>query len=317
MTYLDYDRYDELVRRTVSQYVSPLVVSIGGHAVDGYVNLVLFFGPDATDPFEMSINYDDHEYKIADELIAEYSREIAVLMRQEGKIRKGPPAALIARLDIAGTSPSITLQPVSYDLVASTGLALDFPHRLFEQHGGTLRDYYLSDRAGPSIANSPFPTCLGVCGLLVVETDDGSEILVAERSSHLASLENTVGPSAAGHIDYSNQYRSLADVVEAGMRQEVREELNLKDDQFDVVPLAMATELFRGERPQLFCLVETTLGRKDIIDCLEAIPKSEREFASYRFVKLQGKTAQETEDWDGLNFEAQMNVTLLRDHLLQ
>jgi hypothetical protein len=84
---------------------------------------------------------------------------------------------------------------------------------------------------------------------------------------------------------------------------------------YEIIPLAWATELFRGERPQIFCLIRTLLDREGVTARAELIPKERREFKDVQFMPLYGGTMLNQKDLDTLNFEAKMNFFLAEEYL--
>lgn len=283
-------------------------------AAADYVSVRRFFGTDRLNPAEVSINHRADRFVLTDPVIDRFAQEVAERMRSEGRIYDGPLVTKLVACDLVSSSPSITVQPVDYALQAGTCFALDLEHPLFADSGGTLRDYYRHECSTPTIDNNPLAICLGVSGCLVIEERGETFMLAVKRSTHLASLEGTIGPSVAGVVDYSTAYANLAGLNDTALGVEIEEELNLKRDEFEIVPLAWGIELFRGERPQLFSLVRTSLDRESMRSRLLSIPNSYREFESFEFVPL-GNTSWCRPALGPFNFEAHMNAELVREYL--
>ena len=141
--------------------------------------------------------------------------------------------------------------------------------------------------------------------MLVMEEAEKRFLVRVTRSSTLASLENTVGPSVAGSVEYSDEYGNLSELIERSMGKEVEEELGLSRQEYRVHPLAYAREIVRGNRPQLFAVVETPLSRRQMVERISALSLSAREFSAFEFVPLdRGRLSQS--DIAPLNFEAKM-----------
>jgi hypothetical protein len=217
--------------------------------------------------------------------------------------------------DLAGSAPSIIVQPTDYDLQAGTCLAMDMPHAFLDNHCGSLRNYYRHDCADPTVPNNPLAICLGVSGSLIIDEGGDRYLLNVERSSRLASLGGTIGPSVAGGVDYATDSSNLAELIDAALGAEIEEELNLRGGEYDIEPLAWAIEPFRGERPQLFCLIRTLLDRKELTARLESIRDEQREYASFEFVPLYAGLIPEQSVLDAMNFEAKMNFYLAEEFL--
>lgn len=275
-----------------------------------YVEVVRFFGPNRVNPSEVRTHYDDNPFILTDPLIDAYAREMADTLRAEGRLYDGPPVMKLVAGCLSGPEPGIYVQPADYDLQAGTCFALDWPHSSFELYGGTLRDYYRHNCKAPTVENNPLAICLGVCGSLLIEEGDSTYLLRVTRSKHLVSLEGTLGPSVAGAVDYSTDCDNLNDLNNRALGAEVEEELNLRRGEYTIVPLAWAIELFRGERPQLFSLIRTTLNRDQIRGRLESIPEDHREFEDFDFVSLSSDGRSSLQLFESLNFEGRANVAL-------
>ena len=281
----------------------------------GYVDIVRFFGSDGMRPTDIHVHYLNQTFEIPEPVIREFALRVAAEMRVIGRIFDGPPVMKLASSDLYSNAPHITVQPCDYALQAGTCFALDLSDKLFDPVGGTLRDYYRRGCIVPSVDTNPLAICLGVCGMLVVDERGDRFVLQVARSSRLASFENTHGPSVAGVVDYVTGCHDLAELIEIALGEEVQEELGLKHDDYEIVPLAWATELFRGERPQIFCLIRTLLNRSEIAARLASIPPEQREFDDFAFVPLYGGSLLDRKDIDLLNPEAKMNYFLLEEYL--
>ncbi len=277
----------------------------------GYYDIIRFFGEAALDPSAVAVRYESHHFELKDARLVEFASEIEQRMRREGRLKDGPAVMKLSASNLRALSPSITVRPVAYGLQAATCFALDFPHPLFEAHGGTLRDYYLAGRK----TGNPLAVCLGVCGYLLLDNGREQCLLQVERAGNLASLENTYGPSVAGVVDYVEGYSNLRELTVKSLAVEIGEELNLKSGEYEIVPLAWATEIFRGERPQVFCLVRSSLSRDEVAERLEAVAPSEQEYHSYEFLDLDNGSLVVDSVLDKLNFEAKANYLLLEEYL--
>ena len=91
------------------------------------------------------------------------------------------------------------------------------------------------------------------------------------------------------------------------------EELSLSPEEYTIIPLAYALEMFRGERPQLLALIETELDGPTVARRLEEIPAGKREFASFEFVPLYD-FALPSELEDRLNHEGLFNLLLCQEY---
>jgi hypothetical protein len=313
MRYLDYSRHDQIVARYFGEEFASRAIGRDRAHDSGYIDIVRFFGPQAVDPSLMAIQYDNLPFAFSDPLIAKFSTEIERMMRTEGRLYDGPLVMKLVSAELTGDQPSLTVQPVTYGRQAGSCFALDLVHPLFADYGGTLRSYWKSKYPNPSVEKNPLAICLGVCGFLVVTGPDGRRVaLCMHRSGNLASLESSVGPSVAGSVDWILGYGSLADLIQDAMDREITEELGLIADEYTVEPLAYAREIFRGEKPQIFCLVTTSLDQHEINRRLDALRPLHREHDGHSWMEL-------TDDLGiggrALNHEAKMNYYLLEEYL--
>jgi len=116
-------------------------------------------------------------------------------------------------------------------------------------------------------------------------------------------------------VDYRAGFADLAQLIRKSLTTEISEEVNLRYGEYEIIPLGWAIELFRGERPQLFCLIRAPFERSELTARLEAVDPSRREFKSYEFLPLYGGAVLDKKHFEQLNFEAQMNFLLLEEYL--
>jgi hypothetical protein len=225
----------------------------------------------------------------------------------------GPPVVQITGAEWSPGAESISIRALDYaEQVA--GFAMDFPDEIFKRWGGTLRNYVREMYPSYDLANAPLKSGVGVCGMVVTKENAPTQVLSVKRSARLASLENSVGPSVAGSVEFADNFRTLGELIERSMNREVQEELGLKQEEYSVRPLAYAREMLRGDRPQLFTVVETNLTCTEIAGRMEALPSEAREFSEFEFVELtHGKPA--ATGVASFNFEAKMNYYLLEEWL--
>ncbi len=301
---LDYEKFADYLSRHYSSDASRqarLVGSARQHD-SGYAVIRRFFGPESIDPEETFIRYLPGSFVVTDPVVVAFSKEVAAQLATAGRLYDGPPATAIVEEELESEAPFVTIQACDYGLFAGCCFALDRPDQRFGPEWETLREY---THGKPNL----LPGCIGVCGLL--RTADNS-LLIVTRAGHLASLENAEGPSAAGSVDYGEHYGRLSDLIFTSMHDEISEELHLDSGEYDVVPLAYAHELFRGGKPQVFCLIETTLHKDAVRSRLDSVTQP-KEFDSYRFIRLDRRYRASVEDLDGLNHEALMNYFLLEE----
>lgn len=316
MNYLNYSNLPAFIERYFSKpgMRAQRLVGVEGIYDSGYYDIVRFFGPHAAKPENIRIEYLPKPFVFSDSNIREFATHAEQRLRLEGRLYDGPGAVRIVGLDLSVYPQTMTVQECAYGDQAGTCFALDLPHPVFRKWGGTLREYYKARYPSTALDQNPLAVCLGICGYLNVREGDSEYLLQVHRTAKLASLENSLGPSVAGSVDFEADYSTVEDIISRSLGEEIGEELNLGPDEARIVPLAYAREIFRGEKPQLFCQVRTPLTREDIAVRLDSIEPSKREFDHYEFVTVHSKR-HSMEHWlESLNHEARMNYYLLEEY---
>ena len=315
MRYLDYDAFRAFLSRRCGSEAERRARSVGvDRAHDsGYRDIRRFFGPEAVDPGRVALAYRETPFRLDDPLAASFARRIETQLRAEGRLHRGPMIAAVAEEHFDSPSPRLVLQPCDYGLFAGACFALDLPNSVFSPAGGTLREYHHA-------RGLRLPAGLGVCGLLVTEEPDRTRrVLVVRRAAHLASLTGSVGPSAAGSVDYGVKWKTLEEMARAAMAAEIAEELGLTPAEYAITLLAYAGELFRGGKPQLFCRIDTSLSAATVADRLDAVvahlARDGRlaEHTDFEFLPLDGAARLSDTDVARLNHEAAMNWRLAEE----
>jgi hypothetical protein len=96
------------------------------------------------------------------------------------------------------------------------------------------------------------------------------------------------------------------------MAREITEELGLKSGEYAVTPLAYAREIFRGEKPQVFCYIETSLTERELVSRLTSLSPAHLEHDLFQFVLAPVPGAVIPA---GLNHETRMNYYLLEEYV--
>lgn len=319
MKYLDYSCMPDFLNRHFHRQVrrGQMMAGADKKYESGYFDIVRFFGNDRVDPKRVHLEYLDADFRLSDPTIAEFSRIVEAALGAEGRLYGRPPVMKVADYDFASARPALAVQKARYGDQAGSCFALDWEHPLFAGCGETLREYYKSRYPSDAIGDNPLALCLGICGILMVREGQTSHLLTVKRSGRLASLEGSAGPAVAGSVDWSTAYTNLGDVIDGALGGEIREELALPAGSYSITPLAFAREIFRGESPQLFCMVTTDLSRSEMTARLETLSETDREFDSYSFTELgaEGRLESATLAALGLNHEAVMNYYLIEEFL--
>lgn len=172
---------------------------------------------------------------------------------------------------------SVTLQRATYFDQVGTNLTLDWASRLLggdETH--TLRNNVERHDGGSlqALKDSALANTLGVAAVLV--NPDTEEILIPIRGNEQAVMSEGSGLfhcSASGvfHWTDANAHPKELnfDFFEAGIKREIKTELNLERDEYELIPLAFSRELVRGGKPQLFFIAKTHLGMEEVSKRME------------------------------------------------
>ncbi len=306
MSYLAYDKLAEFVARAYPGEEARAKRMVGSkrRCESAYVDIIRFFGADGISPYGITVEYLQEKFHITDKRIAEYARKIAERMRDEGRLYDGPPATRLASLDLKSSPMKAVIQGTDYAEQAGSSFALDLEHELFAEYGGTLREYVYREYRAKGIAENPLAVGLGVCAMVLTESAGERYLLIGRRGRQLASLAGMVGPSVAGSVDFVKGYTTLGDLFRESLAQEVEEETGLRRDEYSVWSLALATEVMRGDRPQLFGLVTTQLPRDEVLSRIAGL-SGKPEIEDARWMKFADVT--------GLNYEGWMSYWLAEE----
>ena len=313
-TLLDYAKYREALQKYFAQPDQRAQRMVGAfRQVDSeYSDIVRFSGSGGVNPEQVRIKREDCLFEFRDTKIREYSEGAELSLRQEGRLYAGPLATKLVDIDWRAREPFAVIQPCRYGDQAGSCFALDREDPLFD--GATLREYYLSHYPDRSVRSNPLAICWGVCGMVLLPDDDGWGIMVVHRSGHLASLETSWGPTVAGSVDWSAEYETLAQMAECSLKQEALEEIGLRAEDYDLIPLAYGREIFRGERPQLFYALRVRLVQTRIEELVKEAIHRTGEFDDYRLMRLHDGRLTETQI-ALLNHEARATYYLLEEWL--
>jgi 8-oxo-dGTP pyrophosphatase MutT (NUDIX family) len=316
MKYLDYSNMPAILEQFFNGpgMRSQRLVGREGLYDSGYYDIVRFFGEGAIKPSHIRIEYLSRTFSFSDSRIREFSKQVERRLRDQGKVHEGPTVMKLAGFDRENYPPTMYLQECAYGDHAGSCLALDLPHPIFDSWGGNLRWYYKTVYPSTDVERNPLAICLGICAYLMATDGGGRYLLQVRRTSRLASLESSLSPSVAGTVDFTRGYRDLTELIKSSLSEEVQEELNLSVQDYDIVPLAYAREIFRGERPQLFCLMLSKRDRNSVAEALSAIDPSSREFDGFEFVKIDDDRPALDKWLATVNHEARMNYYLIEEY---
>jgi hypothetical protein len=310
MRYLDYNKHDRIVREYFGDDFRSRAVGSRHNHDSGYIDILRFFGSDAVDPSRIVIRYEPAPFAFSDPLIEQFAAEMEVSMRAEGRLYSdGPLVMKLVDANFDSASPVVSVQSATYGQQAGSCFALDYQHPAFKSRGETLRRYWKSRYLSTRVIDNPLAICFGVCGFLV---SPEARILCQHRTGTLASLESSIGTSVAGSVDWNPGYRTLAELIQSAMSQEISEELGLREGEYTITPLAYAREIFRGEKPQIFCVIETKVSESEVGDRLTTLKPDHHEHDAFEFLpSLTGNPVVPA----GFNHETRMNYHLMEEWL--
>lgn len=205
----------------------------------GYFNIVRFFGDNAINPCDVKIKYLPGQFKLKDKHIDKFAKQIEKELKEQGRVYDGPLVTRVVTTQFKREDKELVVQKCSYGTFAGSCFALDKETKLFGIHQ-TLREYYINKDSN-GIDEHPLALCLGICGILITKEKEKRQclsLLLMQRSGNLASLENSIGPSAAGSVDFEEDYKNLSDLIERALGSEIEEELNLTSNEYKIIPLA-------------------------------------------------------------------------------
>ncbi len=314
MPMLDPNRLTEFVKR---YYDNPQNRLVGrdAHHKSFYTDIARFFGDSAIDSTSIVVDYLDQPFQIADPLIRSFAAIVEKQLRDEDRLYDGPLAMKVVDFKPHDRQPTITVQSVDYGAFAGSCFALDFEHAMFSELGDTLREYYKRISPSNDITDNPLAICLGVCGMVLIESQSRPILLRIRRSGKLASLESSYGASVSGGVDYSETHNNLYDVFQSALAQEIHEEIDLRPGEYDIIPLAYAREMLRGEHPQIFCLIRTTIDCDELIRRLQNKTGPDCEFDTFDFIELRPDLTLDDDIIATFNLEGRMNYYLLEEYL--
>ena len=313
-TLLDYAKYREALQKYFAQPDQRAQRMVGAfRQVDSeYSDIVRFFGPQGVNLDHVRIARAERQFEFHDGKVKRYTEAVERLLIQEGRLYAGPLATKLVDIDWRAREPFAVIQRCRYGDQAGSCFALDRENALFD--GATLREYYLSHYPDRSVRSNPLAICWGVCGMLLLRDDQGWTVVSVHRSGRLASLEESWGPTVAGSVDWSAEYETLAQMAECSLKQEALEEIGLRAEDYDLIPLAYGREIFRGERPQLFYALRVRLVQTRIEELVKEAIHRTGEFDDYRLMRLHDGRLTETQI-ALLNHEARATYYLLEEWL--
>lgn len=164
----------------------------------------------------------------------------------------------------------IEIQPAKYESQIATNLTLDWESGKLSggQPGATLRNAFeppVNGRLLP-LSQSRLANTLGVAAML---RSADNRLLFTIRSDKTAVMSpDRLHCSSSGVFEWKDL--SWQDgmlpftTLYNGMQREIDQELNLPKDSYTLIPLALARELPRGGKPQLFLAANCRLPLEDI-----------------------------------------------------
>ena len=173
-------------------------------------------------------------------------------------------------LRIRSWSPDgiVKIQPADYFSQVGTNLTLDWAsQKLKGDDASTIRNSIELPASGlvNSLEASNLANTLGVACFLV--TGDNRLYTRIRSKNQAVMAEGKLHCSASGVYAWKPelmQETNSFELFEMGMHNEIYKELNLKQNEYELIPLAFARELPRGGKPQLFFLAKTDYSYKEI-----------------------------------------------------
>lgn len=309
-------QYGEVINDHFGPHGGERLVGSNREYDSGYNIIYRFFGENRINPSLIQLRHTVKLFQFNDDTIFAFADKYERKLRDQGRLIDGPNVVRLVGADLESDTKIITIQRASYGQFAGSCFFLDTNDSMFNEHK-TLRAYYLDTRKSSAIADNPLAACFGISAMVLVEEERQTFMLRTRRAANLATLTGTYGASVAGVVDYHSQYQNLQELIEVSLSQEVNEEIILSREQYQIIPLAYSHELFRGEHPQLFCLIRCSLSRKLLAERLDSVEETAREFDQYDFLPMTDGRLADSAQIDEFNFEGKMSYYLSEEYLLQ
>ena len=206
-------------------------------------------------------------------------RESAIeLFKALGKIRINPVTKeyqndLSARIvDFSTIDGRIVIEPANYFEQVGSNLTIDWASGLVGGHYDTFRSIIEKPELG---CLRPLPTSnlANTLGVAVFFKTSDEKILIPIRGNQQAIMSEGRGKfhcSASGVFEWPLSIKGKKtvdfEIFLYGMRLEIKRELNINSDQYELIPLAFARELARGGKPQLFFCALSNLDKDSILN---------------------------------------------------
>ncbi|WP_432695712.1 hypothetical protein ACQUQP_14330 [Marinobacterium sp. YM272] len=211
------------------------------------------------------------KYTPPDHLIPHYQKSLE-LFKKIGKVIRDPEtrnwennkSVRISKFDLKDNV--ICIQPATYFDQIGTNLTMDWSSGfLSDDSTATIRnDIEKHDKnALPPLNSSILANTLGVA--VVVLNPETKEVLIPIRGSEQAIMANGEGKfhcSASGvfeWLDVNKKGELGFDFFMQGMEKEIKSEIGLDRELYELIPLTFSRELVRGGKPQLFFVAETNM----------------------------------------------------------
>ncbi|KJY80758.1 hypothetical protein TW81_18665 [Vibrio galatheae] len=236
---------------------------------------------------DLEVSFIDAKYMVPDYL-KEHSEKAVELFKALGKIKiddrtgefQNDYSIRITSFDIAENK--VHIQPATYFDQVATNLTLDWASGVLgEDPLLTIRNDYEKAHNGllTPLRSSILANTLGVAAVVV--NPDTNEVLVPIRGNEQAIMDNGLGKfhcSVSGVFAW-NEHETIANTLSfdffyKGIEKEIKSEIGLRPNQYNLIPLAFTRELVRGGKPQLFFIAETTLDIASIHSEMEAAEES-------------------------------------------
>lgn len=250
--------------------------------VDGLVGIE----PDAISVNDIRVTLDPRPYQLPTTLQPHQAAMLGYF-RASGRLRvidgveENNRSARLAAVDRA--TATLRLQEASYFDQIATNLSADtvsgaLIDPITRRAVGTLREGIEAPEQGRlrPLERSAMANTLGVAAVLF--TREGMPLL-RRRNSHLGSINMTRGIhcSVSGVLELPPGFRRGQsggfEVLAYGMRHEIAQELALAPHEYRLFPVALARELPRLGKPQLFFLIECDLETDELCRRLHIAPE--------------------------------------------
>jgi hypothetical protein len=311
-------RRDELVKLYHGEHVLSRDVP--------YADWIRFFGSysNSRDPESVSFTREPGLFTV-EKRFREHAAEAFDAFQKLGRITADDPVVRLARVQDDGRSVSLAVQETRYSTQVGTNLTVDFKSAALKRIGGATNLRKIEASLGgpegqlPDLRVSKLANTLGVAAILAYRDRMGRmRCVLPRRRSNVAVFQDQRSCSASRALRWEelNEQSNLKRMVRDALMPDLRS-LGQRGENLDITPLALARELGRAGKPQLFAICTSSLEEDDFRQALGAALTTQSKFR----LEDVDSILLRVDDWEalyhhnGMSPEVAANALYVRDWL--